>query len=128
MAQAQAQTRENKEFAKKLENLTFCIIWQLGGYGMVQNTPMECGNHLPTRIEQLFEKENNLCFCDFWILKLVSNLGYIILDLGAYLQCLEWLNFGTTRGGGGGRGRRRRVWLEEISRRVSMKGFPEGFG
>ena len=90
-------------------------------------------------------------FGDFWILKLISNLGSIILDLGAYLQLLEWLNLGTylqllewlnlgtylqllewlnlwtylqLRGGGGGGGR---VWLEEISRRVSVKGFPEGF-
>ena len=31
---------------------------------------------------------------DFWILKLISYLGYIILDLGAYLQLLEWLNLG----------------------------------
>ncbi len=34
-------------------------------------------------------------FGDFRILKLISNLGSIIVDLGAYLQLLEWLNLGT---------------------------------
>ncbi len=37
----------------------------------------------------------NQMFGDCWILKLISNLGSIILDLGAYLQLLEWLNLGT---------------------------------
>ena len=34
-------------------------------------------------------------FGDLWILKLISNLGSMILDLGAYPQLLELLNLGT---------------------------------
>ena len=59
---------------------------------MLQNTPTGYGNHLPTRIGH-FEKIK--CSGDLWVLTLISNLGSIILDLGAYLQLLEWLNLGT---------------------------------
>ena len=54
-------------FGMKLE---FYHIWQLGGYGMVQNDAMGCGNHFHTRpghsrkftFGHLFEPLLNLCW------------------------------------------------------------------
>ena len=37
------------EHLENIENCDFCTTWQLGGSGMVQNTPIRYGNRLPTR-------------------------------------------------------------------------------
>ena len=50
--------------------LIFCHIWQLGGYGMVQNDATGCGNHFHPRpghsrkftVGYIFEPLLNLCW------------------------------------------------------------------
>ena len=47
------------KYKKQIYKIDFCIIWQLGGFGMVQNTRMGYGNDLPARGTN-FEK--HVCF------------------------------------------------------------------
>ena len=49
------------DIADILKKSIFDVIWQLGWFGMVQNTPTGCGNDSPTSLENQKHEDFRQC-------------------------------------------------------------------
>ena len=62
------------------------IIWHLGWFGMVQNTPTGCGNDFPTLLKNQDFEDFRQCLSDYYFLGVFFGIATFLYVLDELLE------------------------------------------